>query len=252
MRSKRRRHIDRETARGLRPGSGAHYTSYVGPPDEYDLMGAMQFRLLATLGLREFHSVLDFGCGSLRLGRLLIPFLEPGKYVGLEPNTWLVKDAIRNELGKDAVSLKKPRFFDHDDFDASRCGGPFDFAIAQSIFSHSGLDVMEKALGTMREVMTPSGLILFNAHVPSVERPAFTGSGWVYPRVVSHDPADVTNLLDRLGLHGRQLGWFHRSLQWYIAATDPEQIPDPRFDAQMSGATFRVEKYRDSVAEPGA
>ena len=52
-------------ARSLATGT-EHYTSFVGPPDQYDLMGATQFRLLTTLGLRDTHRVLDFGCGSLR------------------------------------------------------------------------------------------------------------------------------------------------------------------------------------------
>ncbi|MGH7086029.1 MAG: hypothetical protein ACREFN_13675, partial [Acetobacteraceae bacterium] len=54
-------------ARALGPGA-AHYTAFVGPPDEYDLMGATQFRLLTALGLRDHHRLLDFGCGSLRAG----------------------------------------------------------------------------------------------------------------------------------------------------------------------------------------
>jgi hypothetical protein len=63
-----------DDAKTLTPGD-MHYTAYVGPPAQYDFMGASQFRLLCTLGLRENHTLLDFGCGSLRAGRLLIPYL---------------------------------------------------------------------------------------------------------------------------------------------------------------------------------
>lgn len=62
-----------------------HYRAFVGPLDRYDLLGAGQMALLYLLGLREHHRVLDFGCGSLRLGRLLIPYLRPGRYFGIEP-----------------------------------------------------------------------------------------------------------------------------------------------------------------------
>ena len=52
----------------LHPGD-MHYRAYVGPPEQYDLMGATQFNLLCSLGLREWHRVLDFrlrgiACGS--------------------------------------------------------------------------------------------------------------------------------------------------------------------------------------------
>jgi hypothetical protein len=56
------------------------YRSYVGPSDEYDIMGATQFNLLTSLGLRENHTLLDFGCGSLRAGRLFITYLTKSRY----------------------------------------------------------------------------------------------------------------------------------------------------------------------------
>ncbi|MEM7167233.1 MAG: hypothetical protein AAF581_17355 [Planctomycetota bacterium] len=69
----------------LRAGD-PHYRAYVGAPGQYDFMGATQFRLLCTLGLRGHHRLLDFGCGSLRAGRLLMTYLEEGRYHGVEPN----------------------------------------------------------------------------------------------------------------------------------------------------------------------
>ena len=60
-------------------GAGdSHYKAYVGPPKKYDLMGAMQFNLLTSFGLRDYHKLLDIGCGSLRSGKMLIPFFSPG------------------------------------------------------------------------------------------------------------------------------------------------------------------------------
>src|SRR3989440_10441889 len=94
---------------GLKPGD-AHYRAYVGPPEDYDLIAAMAFNLLTTLGLRQHHSLLDIGCGSLRIGRLFIPYLNPGKYFGVEPNQWLVREGIRRELGGSLVEIKRPTF----------------------------------------------------------------------------------------------------------------------------------------------
>ena len=59
-----------------------HYRAYVGPPADYDLVSAMVFNLLTSMGLRQHHRVLDIGCGSLRVGRLLIPYLNPKNYFG--------------------------------------------------------------------------------------------------------------------------------------------------------------------------
>src|SRR4051812_31216030 len=64
-----------------------YYRLTVGNRTRYDLMGATQFALLFALGLRESHTVCDVGCGSLRAGRLLIPYLEADRYCGIEPRT---------------------------------------------------------------------------------------------------------------------------------------------------------------------
>lgn len=72
------------------PGRGDQqedYRSYVGPADQYDLIGAAQFALLYALGLREHHRLLDVGCGSLRAGRMLISYQNPGGYTGVATNT---------------------------------------------------------------------------------------------------------------------------------------------------------------------
>src|SRR5574338_1489702 len=118
---------------GLKPGD-SQYRAYVGPPEDYDLVAAMAFNLLTTLGLRQHHSVLDIGCGSLRIARLLIPYLNRGKYFGFEPNEWLVDEGIRRELGESLVQIKRPTFFFSDSPGAiDQANVAFDFALAQSI-----------------------------------------------------------------------------------------------------------------------
>lgn len=44
------------------------YKSYVGPAQNFELMGTVQFDHLKYWGLAEHHYLLDIGCGSLREG----------------------------------------------------------------------------------------------------------------------------------------------------------------------------------------
>jgi hypothetical protein len=41
----------------------------------------------------------------------LIPYLNRGKYVGVDPNEWLVDEGTRRELGETLVEIKRPTFF---------------------------------------------------------------------------------------------------------------------------------------------
>ena len=115
----------------------APHRAFVGPPDRYDLASAGQFSLLAGLGLREEHTLLDIGCGSLRGGRLFLSYLKPGKYFGIEPQQWLIDQGSEVEVGRDLIRLKKPTFSNDTNFTLTTFGRKFDFMLAQSIFSHA-------------------------------------------------------------------------------------------------------------------
>src|SRR5919106_5797598 len=130
------RDVVNKAGRRIDPDDPDLYRSWVGPPQKYDLIAAMQFNVLTCLGLREDHLLLDIGCGSLRAGRLFIPYLLPGRYFGIEPERWLVEEGLRNELGEDILAAKRPTFSTKADFGLSAFEQEFDFLLAHSIFSH--------------------------------------------------------------------------------------------------------------------
>ena len=170
---------------GLKPGD-PHYRAYVGPPEDYDLIAAMTFNLLTTFGLRQHHSLLDIGCGSLRIGRLLIPYLNRGKYFGIEPAEWLVAEGIKHELGETVVHTKRPTFFFTDSPETVvRAKVSFDFALAQSIFSHCGLDLIKGWLFAVSRSLAPDGILLATFLPGDEDTPQ---TGWVYPECVNYRP----------------------------------------------------------------
>ncbi len=205
----------------MRPGD-PHYRAYVGPPLDYDLIAAMTFALLTTLGLRQHHSLLDIGCGSLRVGRLLIPYLNQEKYFGLEPNEWLVRDGIRNEIGESLLRIKRPQFWFTDTPGAiSQANVRFDFAVAQSIFSHCGLDLIVAWLGSVAQSLAPSGALLATflpAESDAAER------GWIYPGCVSYRRQTMVRAAADAGLRFEVLDWRHPRQTWALFAA-PEFDP---------------------------
>lgn len=223
-------------SRALKPG-GDHYRAYVGPPAEYDFMGATQFRLLTSLGLREDHHLLDLGCGSLRAGRLLIPYLLPGRYCGLEPNRWLIEDAIENELGRDLIAIKKPVFSHSNDFDLGEFDRKFDLVVAQSIFSHTGSDLFDLALDRVSDVLKPQAQFLFtmvSMDSPRAPRMAMASQsqGWIYPQCVVFDARSVVRRCEAHGLTAERLEWFHPRQTWFRC------VLDERFTLAANGAAL--------------
>lgn len=191
-----------------------HYRAFVGPIEKYDIVAAMQFNLLTSFGLREHHTLLDIGCGSLRAGRLLIPYLLPRHYFGIEPEKWLVNDGIRYEIGKDMVKIKKPQFSIDRDFSFSDFNQDFDYLIAQSIFSHAPESAISNCLREAARVMKPSSL--FAATYVKGEMD-YNGSTWVYPECVAYTSKHIEQLAREAGLTGMAIRWPHPNQQtWMI------------------------------------
>lgn len=211
---------------------GANHRAFVGPPAQYDFMGATQFRLLTALGIREEHRLLDVGCGSLRAGRFLIQYLMPRRYCGIEPNHWLIEQACEMELGADLFRIKQPRFDASAEMRFDVFGTRFDYIVAQSIFSHTGRDLFGHGLVQAAGVLADRGQLLFTVlsegtrGFASSIRGADT-SGWVYPSCTTFREAEVDEVAAEAGLHVQRLDWFHPRQRWFRAVRDAAMLLAP-------------------------
>jgi SAM-dependent methyltransferase len=207
------RHADR--AQALQ-GDHRLYRGWVGRPEGYDILAMNQFALLTDLGLREQHRVLDLGCGSLRLGRLLIPFLRTGRYFAAEPDLSLVDAGIRNELGWDAFRIKRPVVLPIDDFSLWRFGQRFDFVIAHSIFTHTQPALAVRGLSAVRDVLTECGV--FAATFIATDPPQRPASGsWIYPECITYTVEETRELYRSSGLRVLDATYPHTCQDWWLA-----------------------------------
>jgi hypothetical protein len=191
-----------------------HYKAYVGPPKKYDLVGAMQFNLLTSFGLRDYHTLLDIGCGSLRSGKIMIPFLRKGNYYGMEPNKWLIDDGIKYELGEEIISLKSPSFSYSSEFEFQVFHSAFDFLMAQSIFSHASADQICKCLKEAKLVMKQEGIFLATF---VLGKKNYTGSEWQYPACVTYSHDYILKMVTDQNLDAIKTKWLHPNGQtWYV------------------------------------
>lgn len=241
-----KRDLTVEEAAALQAGEN-HYRAYVGPPNRFDFMSATQFSLLFANGLRDHHRVLDFGAGSLRLGRLLIPYLRPNRYYAVEPNRWLVEDAIEHELGRDAVDLKQPVFSEQDDFSCAGLGATFDFIMAQSIVTHCGPDLFQTLMTSFASVLNDDGLVLFSYWNTPVELPKAPPNGWIYPGSVKYTEDQVEAFLAKAGLHGAPIPWYHPGASWYLASKSAARLPSEAERRLLAGAVLFDPQFAKSI-----
>lgn len=223
--------VTNENGIGLLPGD-PHYRAYVGPPENYDLIAAMQFNLLTSLGLRQDHYLLDIGCGSLRAGRLLIPYLLPKHYYGIEPAQWLIEEGIKNEIGADQIRIKQPTFSNVSNFNLGGFNQRFDYLVAQSIFSHASIPQIEHCLQEAAKTMSPEAI--FVATIVEGES-NYSGEDWVYPGCVHYTLEFFSAMAARAGLVCSKLDCIHPNGQTWVSMRLGSSMPTPKISPPLAG-----------------
>lgn len=220
------------------------YRGFVGPSEKFDLISAVQFNLLTFLDLREDHYLLDIGCGSLRAGKLFIPFLLPGRYYGIEPEQWLIDEGIRNELGEDILGVKKPVFSNDKDFTLSAFDRKFDYILAHSIFSHAAERQISRCLSEARKVMKPTSLFIATFAKGDDD---YSGDEWVYPGFVMYTEDRMRTLFGEQGLASSILNWPHPEFQVWIVAALPDQEEKDSGYSRLKNLESEVEEHHESL-----
>ena len=170
-------------------------------------------------------------------------YLDEGRYFGIEPNKWLIEDAINNQVGKDLIALKKPRFDHNSDFITDVFSQQFDFIIAQSIFSHAGSDLISTALRNFKESLKPNGLIAAT-FIEGISD--FDGSGWVYPGCVNYRPSTIERFAEEAGFFVIRLPWYHPRQTWYVLSRDRHRLPNKAMLRHLSGAVLFDPEFVES------
>jgi ubiquinone/menaquinone biosynthesis C-methylase UbiE len=116
----------------------------------------MQARFLLSKGLTPDSTVLDVGCGPLRLGVALIPRLTRGWYYGVDINADTLK-AGRKVLSDAGVEASRVTLVCSADFDTALVDRPIDIAFSNSLFSHLSLNSVLMCLKRVRGVIKEDG-----------------------------------------------------------------------------------------------
>ena len=121
----------------------------------WDEMGSLQFEMLKHYGLKPNHVFIDVACGSLRLGKHLIEYLDEGNYQGIDKESTLVEMGSREEVDETTLEEKKPKFVISSEFEFHKFPKKADFAIAQSLFTHLPEEIIDSCFSKLAKHVNP-------------------------------------------------------------------------------------------------
>jgi len=156
------------------------------------ISGEVQFELLKKEGLSPKSTILEIGCGHLHLAVPIVKYLEANNYVGIDPNVWIRKLALKDPAVANLMKEKNVTFLSVDDFDASSTGRVFDYIFSHSILSHAADWQLGLFLQNAKKVLAPGGRILSSIRLAEGNNYGSTGTPdkedskdaeWVYPGV---------------------------------------------------------------------
>jgi SAM-dependent methyltransferase len=129
----------------------------IGYVEEWERHGRAQFDYLVAQGLLPHHHLLDVGCGPLRGGVHFIAYLDAGHYFGVEKNAAVLEAAREQELERYELRDKRPVLVAMENFDFPSLGQSFDYAWAQSVFTHLPLNSIIRCVMNIERVLVEGG-----------------------------------------------------------------------------------------------
>lgn len=131
-----------------------------GPLEMYDWIGFYQAKVLFDLGLRAYHKLLDFGCGTLRGGRFLIQYLNKGNYYGIDRNKSFYRKGVAGNHLRQLIEEKHPHFRFSSDCNMYAFRTKFDYILAYSVFTHMPKSQIIESLGSAYKAMKRTSIFV--------------------------------------------------------------------------------------------
>lgn len=138
-----------------------HHRAIIG--GRWEETGNIQMEMLLAEGLQPRHRLLDIGCGPLRTGCRVVPFLNPGNYWGTDLSRDLILKGYASELTEgDRARLPRSQLIGDPDFSLPGLPRDFDYVLCFAVFTHLPLNHLRR------------GLIRVAQHVMRFEKFLFT------------------------------------------------------------------------------
>jgi SAM-dependent methyltransferase len=175
----------------------------------WEELGRLQLEFLQRQGLTPTSTLLDVGCGCLRAGIHFVRFLEPGHYYGVDANASYIRAGLEQELPQAGLAgrLAADHLLVNAAFECWRFGVTFDYALAQSVFTHLPAPQIGAALTELARCVRPGG---------SLYATFFEARGRPLPETLVHERGGITSFRGQDPYHYRfrDLAGLCASLPW--------------------------------------
>lgn len=129
---------------------------------QWEEHGPLQMQFLKDIGLAPDHKFLDFGCGTGRLARHMIPYLNTANYVGIDISMGALENCA-NICESENLWDKSPWFVHSVDGmllpALDKC--LFQYIWAHSVFTHLPPELIRCALQDIKKLLSDSGTFAF-------------------------------------------------------------------------------------------
>lgn len=143
------------------------YRTAIGAAGDWDKYGDLSLDMLKRHGMQPSDHLLDFGCGTGRLARKAVRYLQTGQYVGVDISSSALRQAKALAIAEGWV-IESPLFWL-----PQEARGLFDFAWAFSVGIHLPPIELRRMFEYVRARLAPGGVFLCS-YVPE-ERDERTG-----------------------------------------------------------------------------
>lgn len=130
----------------------------IGRSDEWESHGLLQRDFLIAEGLRPPHRLLDVGCGPGRAARRLVPYLDKGRYIGIDISLACLAHAVKLSVSE-GWSEKDPVFLHNAALDLASV--TVDMIWAHSVFTHLPPQQVDLMIQNAAKILAPGGHFLF-------------------------------------------------------------------------------------------
>jgi hypothetical protein len=143
--------------------------------------GDGMLKRLTALGLEKQHTIVDFGCGSLRIGWHFIRHLDVGRYWGLDVNERFLRDG-EAMIGAELMAEKTPhlRVIDDSSLADAHAAEP-DFLFSKSVLLHVHPDELKTYFERIFTIANDHTQVIVDATLSS-KQVQFEPLSWAYQR----------------------------------------------------------------------